>query len=692
MILNDQWFHECSRRIRGKGFDAMASTHMAGCVSIPDRKAFLQPTRLGDAYGLFLQVGEDVTAATYARLTAVVNADSSVSPGAVPYGYIVMLHRNDGTVDVGVRIGTFPYPAGIAELSQQLRALEDIAQEARAHVESLRPLRTPLSLGKEGIILELPRIFVETPNFKSILSFVTEHLNHTYGERLIIVAGMHGIGKVTALLKALESLGIAAIELANSVGVPLTSLVERFNTLAQTLAGRKDAVLVLRAPLGDRILSRTESSDLLRDFLRDLSRRQPVIVLSEQRSPVCNGAVVLHVEAEPPAVIAEILEAHYPGAMKGHSIPTPKNTKISNPLYSLQKIAAGENASHIHDDVPPITVARLMQDIRSEYLGNEDAVQKIVNFVVSQHYWPPHAKQASRNMVIMLAGRSGVGKSMLGESLASALHTNLVRIACNEEAGAAVMFRSRLVGSSAGYVGYGDEAKLDAVIAGDDACFGSVILWDEIEKCSIETRNILLSHMQDGVIETSRKTLTLHNNIFLLTTNHAVRELDRASLGFHQGDKSTVSLKTLYRKDGFFLTEFLSRVHLIVQLDAHGDDTCVAAIKRELCNTVFNKSRGTLCVEGCIDEIAATLYRQYREELDSYGIRRAEVLVREHVLAHLVPFIEQHVAAVIIRAEDNGLSFFVKQKKHAVEKQGREHTHSCQNSLSTTEERKEAMK
>ena len=118
----------------------------------------------------------------------------------------------------------------------------------------------------------------------------------------------------------------------------------------------------------------------------------------------------------------------------------------------------------------------------------------------------------------MFLGPTGVGKTELAKSLASALfddEDNIIRIDMSEYMEKFSV--SRLIGAPPGYVGFEDGGQLTEAVRRRPY---SVVLFDEIEKAHPDVFNILLQVLDDGRITDSQgRTVDFKNTIIIMTSN-----------------------------------------------------------------------------------------------------------------------------------------------------------------------------
>jgi len=175
-------------------------------------------------------------------------------------------------------------------------------------------------------------------------------------------------------------------------------------------------------------------------------------------------------------------------------------------------------------------------------------------------------------------GPTGVGKTELVKALAEEVYDDekaLIKIDMSE-----FMERhntSRLVGATAGYVGYDDGGQLTEAVRRKPY---SIVLFDEIEKAHTDVFNILLQILEDGVLTDSKgKKVDFSNTIIIMTSNIGAEKLNKkaAPLGFNlstkelekaEGDFDDIKEDIMHELKKSFRPEFINRVDRIVIFDA----------------------------------------------------------------------------------------------------------------------------
>ncbi|HYH98236.1 AAA family ATPase [Hyalangium sp.] len=172
----------------------------------------------------------------------------------------------------------------------------------------------------------------------------------------------------------------------------------------------------------------------------------------------------------------------------------------------------------------------LESDLTHRVIGHEDAVARIAR-VIRRNY----AGFASRRPMgsFLFLGPTGVGKTEMARALAEVLFGNkdaLVRLDMSEMAEQHGV--SRLIGSPAGYVGYGEGGQLTEPVRRRPS---SVVVLDEIEKAHREVQMLLLQVLEEGRLTDGKgRHIDFSNTVIVLTTNLGAEAFSKTgrALGF----------------------------------------------------------------------------------------------------------------------------------------------------------------
>jgi len=223
----------------------------------------------------------------------------------------------------------------------------------------------------------------------------------------------------------------------------------------------------------------------------------------------------------------------------------------------------GDDISRIIEKRTGIPVSRMMEDeteklvmmesyMHKRVVGQSEAIIKIANAI---RLGRSGMNDPNRPIgTFLFLGPTGVGKTELGKTLAEFLFSDedsLIRIDMSE-----FMEKhnvSRLVGATAGYVGYEDGGQLTEAVRRKPY---SVVLFDEVEKAHSDIFNIMLQMFDEGRLTDGKgKLIDFKNTIIIMTSNLGSDILLNENMG--QPEKLNELNQLLKTK---FKPEFLNRI------------------------------------------------------------------------------------------------------------------------------------
>lgn len=197
------------------------------------------------------------------------------------------------------------------------------------------------------------------------------------------------------------------------------------------------------------------------------------------------------------------------------------------------------------------------KELSSVVVGQGTAVKAVSNAIRLSRSGLANPHQPAS---FMFLGLSGSGKTELAKRLASFLFNDekaMVRIDCSE-----LMEKysvSKLLGSTAGYVGYEEGGMLTNQLLRKPY---SVVLFDEVEKAAPEVLNILLQMLDDGRITAANGTLVNCANCIVIMTSNLGAEYIAASNSTKIMPDVRNQVMNVVR--GHFRPEFLNRISAVV--------------------------------------------------------------------------------------------------------------------------------
>jgi ATP-dependent Clp protease ATP-binding subunit ClpA len=173
--------------------------------------------------------------------------------------------------------------------------------------------------------------------------------------------------------------------------------------------------------------------------------------------------------------------------------------------------------------------SNLPVNFKKEIFGQDKAIDKIYNCLACAK-----AGLNSENRPLasfLFVGPTSVGKTYTAKKIAKEFFGNdrsYLQLNMSEYQESASM--SRLLGASAGYVGFSEGGTLTEFVRQNP---NSLILFDEIEKGDLSILNVLLQILDEGKLRDGQgREIDFSRTIIVLTSNIGALEADKSSMGF----------------------------------------------------------------------------------------------------------------------------------------------------------------
>lgn len=228
--------------------------------------------------------------------------------------------------------------------------------------------------------------------------------------------------------------------------------------------------------------------------------------------------------------------------------------------------------------------------LKSRIVGQDEAISKIAKAIRRSRTQIASEKRPIGSFLFL--GPTGVGKTELVKVLAEEVYGTrdaLIKVDMSE-----FMERhnvSRLIGATAGYVGYEEGGQLTESVRRKPYC---VVLFDEIEKAHPDVQNILLQIMEDGEITDAKgRRVDFKNTIIIMTSNIGADKLtnkaskigfDLATEELEKAEKDYAEMQEMVKGDlkDFFSPEFLNRLDQVIVFRALTHENLKAIVKLQI--------------------------------------------------------------------------------------------------------------
>jgi ATP-dependent Clp protease ATP-binding subunit ClpC len=297
----------------------------------------------------------------------------------------------------------------------------------------------------------------------------------------------------------------------------------------------------------------------------------------------------------------------------------------------------------------------LKKDIESKVFDQSDAIDKIYNVLLCAKAGIKTSKKTLANFLFV--GSTGVGKTYTAKVIAEKFYdkpNSFLQIDMAEYIEKNSI--SKLLGTSAGYVGYEEGGLLSEFVRNNP---NSLILFDEIEKANPEIINILLKIMDEGVItDNFNRKIDFSNTIIVMTGNIGAEFETARSMGFVERKTSearsseyTNSIKKQFKP------ELISRIDEILifnnKFSEDGLNKMIEASLSEIEKSLLDKN----IILNCQDETKKYLYELASKE--SNNARSVQKILRNKFELPLCEYIVSHenISEISIKVIDNDIVF-----------------------------------
>lgn len=227
-------------------------------------------------------------------------------------------------------------------------------------------------------------------------------------------------------------------------------------------------------------------------------------------------------------------------------------------------------------------LANLESELKKTVIGQDKALEAVAKAVRRSRAGLGNPNKPKG--VFLFLGATGTGKTQATKALAAALfnsESDIIRLDMSEYQERHTV--SKLIGSPAGYVGYGEGGKFTEQVRHKPYC---IILLDEVEKAHPDVWNSFLSVFDEGrMTDGMGRTIDFRNTIIIMTSNTGARKARDFSSGIgYTSLKNSASIKEERQKSiilkelkGTFSPEFLNRIDDIVMFN-NLDKTTIRSI------------------------------------------------------------------------------------------------------------------
>ena len=240
----------------------------------------------------------------------------------------------------------------------------------------------------------------------------------------------------------------------------------------------------------------------------------------------------------------------------------------------------------------------------------------------------------------LFVGPTGVGKTELAKQLALDMFGNkdaIIRLDMSEYSDRTAV--SKLIGATAGYVGYEDNSNTLTERVRRNPY--SIVLFDEIEKADPQVITLLLQVLDDGRLTDGQgNTVNFKNTVIIATSN--------AGFGYGQDKDDENKVDVMERIAPFFRPEFLNRFNAVIEFNQlkKEDLKKIVDLMLDQVNKTLAKKEITLDVTEAAKELL--MEQGYDKTMGARPLRR---VIESEIRDNVTDFYLDHIDAKHLLAD-----------------------------------------
>ena len=276
--------------------------------------------------------------------------------------------------------------------------------------------------------------------------------------------------------------------------------------------------------------------------------------------------------------------------------------------------------------------------LEAHVIGQDKAVEAVSN--ASRRTRAGFAEGNRPIGSFLFVGPTGVGKTELAKQLALDMFGNkdaIIRLDMSEYSDRTAV--SKLIGATAGYVGYEDNSNTLTERVRRNPY--SIVLFDEIEKADPQVITLLLQVLDDGRLTDGQgNTVNFKNTVIIATSN--------AGFGYGSDNDDENKVDVMERIAPFFRPEFLNRFNAVIEFNqlSKEDLKKIVDLMLDQVNKTLAKKAITLDVTDTAKELL--MEQGYDKTMGARPLRR---VVESEIRDNVTDFYLDHIDAKHLLAD-----------------------------------------
>lgn len=265
-------------------------------------------------------------------------------------------------------------------------------------------------------------------------------------------------------------------------------------------------------------------------------------------------------------------------------------------------------------------IRHLKDRLKERVFGQDEAIDIVSDAICASKVGLGNSEKPIASLLFV--GTTGVGKTFLAKELARLLGLPLKRLDMSEYSEQNSV--ARLIGASAGYIGYEEGGQLTNLVQDTPHC---VLLLDEMEKAHEKVYNLLLQVMDAGSLTDGHgRKADFRHVILIMTSNAGARDAARTTVGFTPGVRGVRSMTSGIREA--FPPEFINRLTAQVIFRSIDEQMARSILEERLGELEEMLSEKSISLECTPEAREGMLKEGYSPE---YGARELERVIGQEI-------------------------------------------------------------
>ncbi|MBF0819035.1 AAA family ATPase [Streptococcus acidominimus] len=322
--------------------------------------------------------------------------------------------------------------------------------------------------------------------------------------------------------------------------------------------------------------------------------------------------------------------------IKNHAEDTKVTASLNDIAESIERMTGIPVSQMGSSDIERLK--EMNRRLKTKVIGQNDAVEAVSRAIRRNRAGFDEGNRPIGSFLFV--GPTGVGKTELAKQLALDLFGTkdaIIRLDMSEYSDRTAV--SKLIGTTAGYVGYDDNSNTLTERVRRNPY--SIVLLDEIEKADPQVITLLLQVLDDGHLTDGQgNTVNFKNTVIIATSN--------AGFGYERAESDDDKSEIMERLKPFFRPEFLNRFNAVIEFVHLGKEDLAAIVELMLAEVNQLLAKKDMHLEVTASAKEYLIEQGYDEVM---GVRPLRRVIEQEIRDKVTDFYLDHLEAKRLLAD-----------------------------------------